>query len=56
LTKPIPKDRIFDAMKEIKKCCLTAPVTAGTVLVENILGYDADVIVTKSVPAGKLLK
>ena len=47
LTKPIPKDRIFDAMEEIKKCCLTAPVTAGTVLVENILGYDADVIVTK---------
>ncbi|KEZ91887.1 DUF1667 domain-containing protein [Lacrimispora celerecrescens] len=56
LTKPIPKDRIFDAMEEIKKCCLKAPVTAGTVLVENILGYDADVIVTKSVPAGKLLK
>ena len=56
LTKPIPKDRIFDAMEEIKKCCLTAPVTAGTVLVENILGYDADVIVTKSVPAGELLK
>ncbi|WP_312446405.1 DUF1667 domain-containing protein [Lacrimispora sp.] len=56
LTKPIPKDRIFDAMEEIKKCSLTAPVTAGTVIVKNVLGYDADVIVTKSVPAGELLK
>lgn len=54
LTKPIPKARIFDAMEEIKKCSLTAPVKAGTVIVENILGYDADVIVTKSVPAGEL--
>ncbi|WP_312503206.1 DUF1667 domain-containing protein [Lacrimispora sp.] len=56
LTKPIPKDRIFDAMEEIKKCSLTAPVTAGTVIVKNVLGYDADVIVTKSVPAGEMLK
>ncbi len=56
LTNPIPKARIFDAMEEIKKCRLTAPVTAGAVLVENILGYDADVIVTKSVPAGELQK
>ncbi|MBE7721034.1 DUF1667 domain-containing protein [Lacrimispora indolis] len=54
LTKPIPKGRIFDAMEEIKRCSLTAPVTAGTVVVKNILGYDADVIVTKSVPAGEL--
>lgn len=51
LTKPIPKGRIFQAMEEIKKCSLTAPVLAGTVIMKNILGYDADVIVTKSVPA-----
>ncbi|GLC81870.1 DUF1667 domain-containing protein [Lacrimispora brassicae] len=56
LTKPIPKDRIFDAMEEIKKCSLTAPVTAGTVIVKHIFGYDADVIVTKAVPSGEFLK
>ena len=49
LTKPIPKDRIFDAMDEIKKISLTAPVEAGTVVIAGILGYDSDVIVTKSV-------
>lgn len=50
LTNPIPRDRIFDAMGEIKKCTLTAPVKAGTVVIPHLLGYDADVIVTKSVP------
>ena len=50
LTNPIPRDRIFDAMDEIKKCTLTAPVKAGTVVIPHLLGYDADVIVTKPVP------
>lgn len=49
LTAPIPKDRIFDAMKEIRSCRVTAPVEAGTVVIKGILGYDSDVIVTKTV-------
>ena len=49
LTAPIPKARIFDAMEEIKKCRLAAPVKAGTVVIKGILGFDADVIVTKNV-------
>lgn len=49
LTNPIPKGRIFDAMKEIRKIAVDAPVQAGTVVVQGILGYDSDVIVTKSV-------
>ena len=51
LTAPIPKARIFDAVNEIKKVTLTAPVEAGTVVIEKLLGTEADVIVTKSVPA-----
>ena len=50
LTNPIHGNRIFDAMDEIKKCTLTAPVKAGTVVIPHLLGYDADVIVTKPVP------
>ena len=49
LTAPIPKDRIFDAMKEIRSCRVTAPVETGTVVIKGILGYDSDVIVTKTV-------
>ena len=51
LTSPIPKARIFDAMAEIRKCRVTAPVHAGTVLIHNLLGYETDVIVTKEIAA-----
>jgi CxxC motif-containing protein len=38
-------------MKEIKKIAVKAPVSAGTVLIHNLFGYDSDVVVTKSVAA-----
>lgn len=50
LTAPIPKDRIFDAMAQIRALSVEAPVQAGTVILKGILGYDSDVIITKSVP------
>ena len=53
LTNPIPRDRIFDAVSEIKKYTLTAPVKAGTVVITRLMGYDTDVIVTKSVPENR---
>lgn len=49
LTRAIPRERIFDAMQVIRTVVVEAPVQAGTVVVEKILGYDSDVIVTKSV-------
>lgn len=49
LTKPIPKNRIFDVMKEIKKVKLVAPVKANQVVIENVLNLYSDVIVTKNV-------
>ena len=51
LTKPIPKGRIFDAMAQICKITLRAPVSAGTTVIRHILGYDSDVIVTKNIAA-----
>jgi CxxC motif-containing protein len=49
LTNPIPKGKIFDVMDEIKKIELKAPVTAGTVLIKDVLGLKSDLIVTKDV-------
>lgn len=51
LTNPIPKKLIFQAMDEIKKIQLKAPVKAGTVIIHNLLGEHTDVIVTKEVSA-----
>lgn len=49
LTNAIPKDRIFDAMAEINRQTLSAPVRIGDVVIKNILGLDSDVIVTKNI-------
>lgn len=48
---PIPKDRIFDAMAQIRRCKVTAPVKAGAVVIRDLLGLGCDVIVTKTVGA-----
>lgn len=49
LTKPIPKSRIFDAVNEIQKIRLNAPVSIGQVLLRDILGLGSDVIATRPV-------
>lgn len=51
LTKPIPKNRIFDVMTAINHCHLTAPVHIGEVVLHDVLGLDSDVIITKNVDA-----
>jgi len=48
-SKPIPKDRIMDAMEEVKKLKVSAPVKVGDILLENILGTGADLVATKKV-------
>ena len=52
LTRAIPKERIFDVMAEIRKQRLTAPVKAGQIVIQDVLGLGSDVIVTKTVNAG----
>ena len=49
LNRPVPKEKIFDVMAEIRKISLEAPVHAGTVVIEDVLGLGSDVIVTKNV-------
>ncbi len=49
LSSPIPKDRIFDVMEEIKKVKLKAPVAMGQTVISDVLGLGCDVIATKNV-------
>ena len=49
ITTPIPKGRIPEAMQEIRKYRLKAPVKAGTVLNDHFLGLEVSLIVTKHV-------
>lgn len=49
----IPKDRIFDCMREIREIRVKAPVHIGDVLLKNCAGTGVDVIATKNVDAVK---
>ncbi|MDY2677655.1 MAG: DUF1667 domain-containing protein [Oscillospiraceae bacterium] len=45
----IPKDRIFDVMREINAVTLSSPVGRNDVIIKNVLGLGADVIATSGV-------
>ncbi|SEA25819.1 CxxC motif-containing protein [Lachnospiraceae bacterium NK3A20] len=47
----IPKDRIFDVMRDINSVTVTAPVHIGDVLMENIAGTGVALVATRDVPA-----
>lgn len=44
---PIPKDRIFDCLAQIKNITATAPVRIGDVLLANVCDSGADVVATR---------
>ena len=46
---PIPKDRIFDVMKEINKIGVNAPVHIGDIAKKDILGLGVDILITKNI-------
>jgi CxxC motif-containing protein len=43
----IPKDKIFECMKEIQKVKVKGPVKNGDIMVKNILGLGLDIIATR---------
>lgn len=44
--RTIPKELMFDCMKEINKAVVKLPAKIGDVVIENVLGTGADVVVT----------
>ncbi len=47
----IPKDKIFECMKEIDAACVNAPVHIGDVIVRDVAGTGVDVVATREVAA-----
>ncbi len=47
-SQPIPKDKIFDCLNEIKKAHAEAPVAIGDVIVSNVCGTGIDVVATRN--------
>lgn len=49
----IPKERIFDVMKEINRVCVAEKLGTGDAVIKNVLGLGVDVIVTSNVLKGE---
>lgn len=49
VTKEIPKQRIFDVMRELDSIRVEEALGRGEVLIGNVLGLGADIIVTSNV-------
>ena len=46
----IPKDKIFDCVRELKAIDVPAPVKIGQVIIEDVAGTGVAVVATKNVP------
>lgn len=47
-SKPIPKGLLFECMSLLEKMKVEAPVEAGQVIIQDVLGTGADIIATKT--------
>ncbi len=45
----VPKGKIFDVMNEIAKVGVDAPTHIGDVVIKDVLGTGADIIITKNI-------
>ena len=45
----IPKEKIFEAMEEINKTIVHAPIKIGDIVIKNILGLDVNIVATKDI-------
>jgi CxxC motif-containing protein len=47
--KPIPKQLLFDCIKEISQCSLQAPVNIGDIVIGNVLDTGINIVATSSI-------
>ncbi|MBK5202011.1 MAG: DUF1667 domain-containing protein [Spirochaetaceae bacterium] len=52
----IPKDKIFDIMKEIHETKVKAPISIGDVLIHNVAGTNVDIVATKNIDKSEYMK
>ena len=54
LDTPVPKEMIFDVMKEISKVQVIEPLGTGDIVIENVLGLGVDVVITSDLMKGEV--
>ena len=52
-SKPIPKDKIFEVMKQINKVKVKAPIARDDIIIKNVAKTGADIIASRSMDMQK---
>ena len=55
-SQPVPKEKIFKVLEEVKKIRIKAPVKSGDIIIRNVADTGADIIATRTVKATLNLK
>jgi len=53
-SKPVPKEKLFSILKEIKRKAVNAPVKSGQTIIENVANTDISIVATKTVKNNKI--
>ena len=48
-SQPIPKEKLFVVLQEIKKAMIKAPVISGQMIIKNVAETGIDIVATKTV-------
>lgn len=48
-SETVPKDRIADCLKEIKKAGITGDFSVGDIVIKNILNLDVEIVATRAI-------
>jgi len=48
-SQPVPKDKVFSVLKEIKRTMVNAPVKSGQTIIKNVSSTKIDIVATKSI-------
>ena len=48
-SKPVPKNKIFQVLKEIKKKKVEAPIKIGEIILKNVVNTKINIIATKTI-------
>ena len=48
-SEPIPKEKVFSVLKEIKKIAVNAPVKSGQTIIKNVSNTRINIVATKSI-------
>jgi CxxC motif-containing protein len=48
-SKPVPKNKVYQVLNEIKKATVNAPVKSGQLIIRNSAKTNIDIIATKSI-------